>query len=182
MDKTESLLVVEQHLISLREQLAKQNGYKYWIAALFLILFFVLFFCALVPLVNYLLNNLQDPSLLKAALDGSKLIPEKFSIMDALGQIFITAWAINDRTPRFFSKFSFKNWNDPKFDHTMSFNNMVLASAATPYYFKPVMIPGHVSPYIDGSNVAASPALYAMLNAIQNDGVKQEDIRIVSVG
>ena len=43
---------------------------------------------------------------------------------------------------------------------------MVLASAATPYYFKPVMIPGHTSPFISGDNVAQSPAMYAILNEI----------------
>lgn len=59
---------------------------------------------------------------------------------------------------------------------------MVLASAATPFYFKPVMIPGHVSPFISGDNVAQSPAMYAMLNEIQNKGISQDDIRIVSVG
>jgi len=59
---------------------------------------------------------------------------------------------------------------------------MVLASAATPIYFKPVMIEGHKSPFISGDNIAQSPAMYAMLNAIQNDKVAQEDIRIVSIG
>lgn len=167
----------------MRDHLSKQNGYKYWIAALFLVIDFALFFWVLIPIINYLLNNLRDPSVLKAALDGSKLIPDNFSIQDAIGSIFITAWAINDRTPRFFSKFSNKNWNYPLFNHTMTFNNMVLASAATPYYFKPVMIPGHVSPFISGDNVAQSPALYAMLNAIQNDKkIPQEDIRVVSIG
>lgn len=48
----------------------------------------------------------------------------------------------------------------------MTLNNMVLASASTPYYFKPAMIAGHTSPFISGDNVAQSPAMYAMLNAI----------------
>jgi patatin-like phospholipase/acyl hydrolase len=108
--------------------------------------------------------------------------------MDALVPTFITAWAINDRTPRFFSQFSFKNWRDPKFNHDMTLNEMVLASAATPYYFKPAMIPGHKSPFISGDNVAQSPAMYSMLNTIQNPNVEtgktvpKEDIRIVSIG
>lgn len=115
-------------------------------------------------------------------MDNSGFIPKDFSIQDALGSVFITAWAINDRTPRFFSKFSQKNWRADKYNHNMTLNNMVLASAATPYYFKPVMIDGHISPFISGDNVAQSPAMYAMLNEIQNNGVNQADIRIVSIG
>ena len=143
---------------------------------------FALFYWAVIPLVNYLLGNLRESSVLKDALDKSGFIPKDFSILNALVPTFITAWAINDRTPRFFSQYSFKNWNDPKFDHTMSLNNMVLASADTPYYFKPVMIEGHKSPFISGDNVAQSPALYAMLNDIQNLDVDKKDIRIVSIG
>lgn len=126
--------------------------------------------------------------MLKAALDGAKFIPDNFSIQDAIVPTFITAWAINDRTPRFFSQFSQKNWTEKKFNHDMTLNNMVLASAATPYYFKPVMIEGHVSPFISGDNVAQSPAMYAMLNAVQNKNVKtdkkvdQKDVRIISIG
>jgi patatin-like phospholipase/acyl hydrolase len=119
---------------------------------------------------------------LEKALNDSKLIPTNYSIMDALVPTFITAWAINDRTPRFFSQFSFTNWREPKFNHEMSLNDMVLASAATPYYFKPAMVTGHKSPFISGDNVAQSPALYAMLNDIQNLDVDKKDIRIVSIG
>jgi len=162
--------------------LDRQGGYKYWAIALLTALDFVLFFWVVIPIVDYFLNNLKNPAVLKAALDKSGFIPADFSIENALIPTFITAWAINDRTPRFFSQFSYKNWREPKFNHDMTLNNMVLASAATPYYFQPVMIEGHKSPFISGDNVAQSPALYATLNAIQNDKVNKEDIRIVSVG
>lgn len=78
LDKAESLLIVEQQLDSLQEHLHKQNGYKYWIAAIFVILNFIIFFWAVIPLVNYLINNLHNASVLKAALDGSKFIPDNF--------------------------------------------------------------------------------------------------------
>jgi hypothetical protein len=178
----EELVKIEHDLIGLRELLDSQNGYKYWALGFFAILDFAIFFWAVVPLINYLTNNLRAAEVLKKALDNSNFIPKDFSIMDTMKPVFITAWAINDRTPRFFSQFSFKNWRDEKFNHEMTLNNMVLASAATPYYFKPVMIEGHKSPFISGDNVAQSPAMYAMLNAIQNDKVPKEDIRIISVG
>ena len=59
---------------------------------------------------------------------------------------------------------------------------MVLASAATPYYFKPVMIEGHESPFISGDNVAQSPAMYAYYYAIQKKNVPADNIRVVSIG
>jgi hypothetical protein len=99
----EKLVAIENDLIKLRETLDQQNGYKYWALAFFAILDFALFFWAIIPLINYLTNNLRPASMLKDALDGSKFIPENFSIENALKPIFITAWAINDRTPRFFS-------------------------------------------------------------------------------
>ena len=57
---------------------------------------------------------------------------------------------------------------------------MVWASANTPYYFKPAVIKGNV--YISGDSIAISPAMYAYFHANERLGVKQEDIRVVSIG
>lgn len=60
----------------------------------------------------------------------------------------------------------------------MSLNNMVWASASTPFYFKPAVIDDNA--YISGDNLAISPAMYAAFHA----GLTQQysDMRIVSVG
>jgi predicted acylesterase/phospholipase RssA len=60
----------------------------------------------------------------------------------------------------------------------MTLNNMVWASASTPFYFKPATIDGN--DYISGDNLAVSPAMYAMFHA----GLTQpdQDIRVISVG
>jgi len=47
---------------------------------------------------------------------------------------------------------------------------MTLASAATPYYFKPATIGGDV--YVSGDNVARAPALFAYLYANERKVVK----------
>lgn len=79
---------------------------KYWVLLFCTVFLFVLFFFAIVPLIDFLLNNLKPASVLKDALDAAKFIPDNFSIQDALLPLFIPAWAINDRTPRFFSQYS----------------------------------------------------------------------------
>lgn len=88
----------------------------------------------------------------------------------------ITAWDLNNRTPRFFSKWYQKN--DKNSD--MSLLDMVYASATTQFYFKPAVINDNV--YLSGSNIARSPALFAYLLANEKNGIKQEDINIVSIG
>lgn len=62
----------------------------------------------------------------------------------------------------------------------MSLLDMVYASATTQFYFKPAVINDNV--YLSGSNIARSPALFAYLLANEKNGIKQEDINIVSIG
>jgi len=71
----------------------------------------------------------------------------------------------------------------------MSLSKMTLASAATPYYFRPATIPdvnnvndGKDYLYISGDNVAQSPAMYSMLHAIDKGLADEKDICVVSVG
>ena len=90
------------------------------------------------------------------------------------------AWDFNHRTPRFFSKWSQTHLSEPKFNHNMTMDNMVWASATTPYYFKPAVIDG--ADYISGDNVALSPAMYAYYYANERKNIKQDKIRIVSIG
>ena len=62
----------------------------------------------------------------------------------------------------------------------MTLGQMTLASAVTPYYFKPATIGGDL--YISGDNIARSPALFAYMYANERMGKKDEDIRVVAVG
>jgi len=62
----------------------------------------------------------------------------------------------------------------------MSLNNMVWASASTPYYFKPSVIDDNV--YVSGDNLAISPAMYVTFYANDYLAVPYADIIVVSVG
>merc|ERR1712195_34511 len=60
----------------------------------------------------------------------------------------------------------------------MTLNNMVWASASTPFYFKPSVIDGNA--YISGDNIAMSPAMFAAFHAGLTEG--DQNLKIVSVG
>jgi hypothetical protein len=98
--------------------------------------------------------------------------------------MLITAWDLNNRSPRFFTKLNAKKYTaantDKKFTHDLKLSEMTWASANTPYYFKPAVIDGNV--YISGDNMAISPALFSYYYANERKGIEQKDIRIVSVG
>jgi len=54
-----------------------------------------------------LFSSLKEANVLKAALVRPDFIPEGTSIQDAItDDVFITAWDLNNRSPRFFSKWS----------------------------------------------------------------------------
>lgn len=66
----------------------------------------------------------------------------------------------------------------------MSLGKMTLASATTPYYFRPVQIPdtkdGNL--YVSGDSIALSPAMFGMLHANEKLGQAFSDMRVVSIG
>ena len=119
---------------------------------------------------------------MKGSLDKAGLVPPNTSIMDTITtDLFLTAWDYNNRSPRWFNKKSYvedTKANDKTFGHDMSLNNMVLASASTPFYFKPAVIDGDA--YISGDNLCISPAMYAGFHIGPTAG--DANLRIVSIG
>lgn len=89
----------------------------------------------------------------------------------------MTAWDINNRSPRFFSKKTFGKFTQKELDHNLTLSDMITASAVTPYYFTPAEFNGNY--YISGDNVAMSPAMFAYYLA---QDLGEENIRVVSVG
>jgi len=130
----------------------------------------------------------KDASVLEAKL--TELIPADASIENlATSDLMLTAWDLNHRAPRLFTKWSFKNLKSQKQESRMSLSKMTLASATTPYYFRPATIPdvnnvndGKDYLYISGDNVAQSPAMYAMLHAIDKGLAENKNLCVVSVG
>jgi hypothetical protein len=104
-----------------------------------------------------------------------------------------TAWDVNERSPRLFTKWAFENNEkinvDDKQPHNLKFKEMILASGATPYYFSPAGISSantlgkaveHY--YLSGDNIALSPAMYAYLHAHDVNKIDVTKIRMVSIG
>ena len=68
---------------------------------------FMIFYYGVIPSVVYLFASSQESSVLKSALVKPAFIPDNASIQDAItDDLFITAWDLNNRSPRFFSKWS----------------------------------------------------------------------------
>jgi hypothetical protein len=62
----------------------------------------------------------------------------------------------------------------------MSLAEMTVASASTPDFFLPYKKNDQF--FISGDNIAASPAMFAFMNAVEKRGKLPKNIRIVSVG
>jgi hypothetical protein len=66
----------------------------------------------------------------------------------------------------------------------MSMLEMTVASASTPDFFLPFekTIGKDKQFFISGDNIAASPAMFAFMNAVEKRGKDPSNIRMVSVG
>jgi len=155
---------------------------KYYFAALISVLVMILFYFAIIPSLNFLFLSTKEAKDLKDALIKDDFIPEDSDIQKIVSHdMLITAWDLNNRSPRFFTKKNAEKYkDDPKFKHDLKLSQMTWASANTPYYFKPAVIEN--STYISGDNMAISPALFSYYYANEQLEKKQEDIRIVSIG
>lgn len=74
--------------------------------------------------IQYAVIELKDPQTIYDKLDW---IPDDLTIDQIASEdAFITAWDINNRSPRFFNKWSAKAQSN----HNMKFKNMILASSS----------------------------------------------------
>ena len=164
------------------DEVQKQRmNYKWVTTCIIVVGMFFLIGWGILPLLNFLFNSTKEGKTLRDALITPSFIPDNFSIQNAISDdLFITAWDLNNRSPRFFNKNSQKTYKEAKFNHDMSLSDMTWASACTPYYFKPAVIGGDA--YISGDNLAMSPAMFAYYYVNEQKNVKAGDLRIVSVG
>ena len=78
----------------------------------------------------------------------------------------LLSWDVNQRTPRFFSKWAKETIkNDPEQDYDMSFDDMVTASGSDIYYFHPFVKNDNL--YISGDNLAQVPAMFSVFAAME---------------
>ena len=169
--KLEKLILSQNRMLALKTYLLFTFG----------IISVVIMMEVIFPLINYAVYSTKESTVLKQSLISNKIVPENMSIQDvASDDLFITAWDLNNRSPRYFSKWSQENLQETDFNHNMSLDNMVWASASTPLYFKPAVIDDNV--YISGDNLAMSPAMFAYYYANEKKNIGQKKIRVLSVG
>lgn len=159
-----------------------KGNYKWFALITAVIIVWVSVYYGILPAINFLFLSTKSSDVLEAALVGDdKFFKSTYQIEDIVTQdMLITAWDLNNRTPRFFTKLNKLAIQDSDANHNMPLAKMVVASASTPYYFKPATIDG--SFYISGENVAMSPAMFAYFYANEQLGKQSKNIRVVSVG
>jgi len=115
-----------------------------------------------IPLIYWLFIGLEESTVLRDSL--ATFIPENYSVQDVItDDAMFTAWDLNNRNPRFFSKWYQQNEQTKDFNNDLPLLDMIWTSASTPYYFKPAVVQGDV--YTAGTYVAKSPAFFAYLYA-----------------
>jgi len=150
--------------------LATRAAAKWYVALYSGLLTFFLFFLVLFPLFYSGVTQTPANDVLKAAVIGPAMIPAGLAAGGTVEgkDYFLTAWDLDNRTPRFFTKESARDWTNQTFSNDLELGQMVLASMSSIEYFQPAPIvaqsAGALSnTYISGDNVAKSPALFSYL-------------------
>jgi len=85
----------------------QREGYKWYFLIVAGLITGFLLIGAILPAINYLFLSMKDPLMLRQALVKPTFIPEDSSIQQVItDDLYITAWDLNNRSPRFFSKWS----------------------------------------------------------------------------
>lgn len=159
----------------------RRSNFRFYITFTTSLLIMLITWFVIIPAINFLYLSNKDASVLKEKLINRDFIPEGSTIQDILTEdTLITAWDLNNRSPRFFTKLNHQKFTEKNYEHNLTLSDMVLASSATPFYFKPATINGNI--YISGDNMAVSPALFSYYYAINELEKRRDSIRIVSIG
>jgi len=176
-----SITKLEYDIARNLEHYNKLQNYKYYALLISLVVFFLLA-QYLVHGIEYAYFSTRSNGVLRPHINA--IVPPGYevnNIVDDVKDVMFLSWDVNNRSPRFFSKWT-KNTHkgDPAADYDFTLDQMVFASASNLRYFHPYVKAGNL--YVSGENVAVSPAMYAFLQAHQQMNVTQEDIRLVSIG
>jgi len=183
MKQLEDIKNLERHL---EEEVNKYN-YKQnirWFALIIAIFFFWLITDKILTGVNYLYISDKHIEYLEKKIIKNDFTPKNYDLNNVLGdEVLFTAWDINHRTPRFFTKWAKKNIkNDKTQDYSLSLDQMTLASAAIPLYFYPYEHKKTGNLYSSGVGIAESPSMFALQHAIERLKKDPKTIRLVNVG
>lgn len=103
--------------------------------------------------VSFAFFSTKDISVLQKEINT--LIPQGTGVNDIIDidDFMLLSWDVNQRTPRFFSKWAVNTIKDDELqDYDMTFDEMTTASAANIYYFHPFLKNNNL--YISGDNLA----------------------------
>lgn len=140
----------------------------------------------ILPLIGFLFY----PNIKSAVLNErlSDFIPNGFSLDDILtNDVMFPAWDINNAEPVFLSNVG-KEQKSKSSCYHMSFENMVLASAANPNYFTSADIDWTYDKetmkhsFFGGNTVSASPGLYAQFFTKNFKKIPTSKTNILTVG
>jgi hypothetical protein len=131
--------------------------------------------------IYYLFDSNRPIAELEAAIINDDYIPADMTIDDICAKdTMLISWDVQNRTPRMYSKWAAANLNSTRANHNIPVSYMTLASAATSTFFLPLEYKGDI--LISGENVAASPALFAFLDATDKSKIDPKTIKVVSIG
>jgi len=104
-DLLEKVIEIENELKVLQETQTKKLSLKWWALYISAVFNFTIIWYAIFPLVDYMFSSLREASSLRDSLSKAGLVPDNYSIQDVVTQdLYILAWDLNNRSPRFFSK------------------------------------------------------------------------------
>ena len=176
----EDLNEIEDLVQQLKDEIVWKESIKWYVAIYGFIFTFFLFFFCIYPVFYYFVSQVAKSVILKAAIISKDMIPAglKASSIIKNKEIFLTAWDLNNSTPRFFSRFSAEYWKGQTFNNDLTLGEMTLASMSSPEYVEPAVIDNDV--YISGDNVAKSPALFAYMFTKKRNVDRK--MRVISIG
>lgn len=129
-------------MVASEEALARKAAAKWYVALYSGLVTFFLFFLVLFPLAYDGVAGTPANDVLRAAVIGPEMIPAGLAPSSTLAgkDYFLTAWDLDNRTPRFFTKASAKAWTNHTFSNDLDVGEMVLASMSAIEYFEPASL------------------------------------------
>ena len=97
---------LEEKLEEIHVDQKRQKDHKFYVLAILIVIVFSSIFWGILPAINYVFYSTKSSSILRNAL-ANDTIPSHASIQDAItDDLLITAWDLNNRSPRMFTKLS----------------------------------------------------------------------------
>lgn len=120
IEKLEQIVRLEDELEQKIKFFNKRMGYKWKVLIATFVFTLIMVFKVIIPRVHILFLSIKDAKVLNEKI--LQYIPKDMTINDIMpdNDLLMTAWDINNRSPRFFSKFSFGKYESKNVDHNLT--------------------------------------------------------------